>query len=60
MMKIAVDAGLKSLALDIEEGNVASIGVAERLGAARRMPSRVHTDRFGEDRTMVVYVLQVR
>ena len=60
MMKLAADAGLKSLALDIEEGNVASIRVAERLLAARRIPSRVHTDRFGEDRTMVVYVLQVR
>ena len=59
MMKIAADAGLNSLVLDIEEGNVASIRVAERLGAARRTP-RVHTDRFGNDRTMVVYVLGVR
>jgi RimJ/RimL family protein N-acetyltransferase len=60
MMKIAASAGLTSLALDIEEGNVASIRVAERLGAARRLPTRVHTDRFGNDRTMVVYVLRVR
>jgi RimJ/RimL family protein N-acetyltransferase len=60
MMKIAANAGLTSLALDIEEGNVASIRVAERLGAARRLPARVHTDRFGNDRTMVVYVLRVR
>jgi RimJ/RimL family protein N-acetyltransferase len=51
---------LKSLVLDIEEENVASIRVAERLGAARRSPTRVHTDRFGNDWTMVVYVLQVR
>ena len=60
MMKIAADAGLESLVLDIEEGNVASIRVAERLGAARRTPTRIHTDRFGNDRTMVVYVLRVR
>jgi RimJ/RimL family protein N-acetyltransferase len=60
MMKIAADAGLKSLVLDIEEENVASIRVAERLGAARRTPTRPHTDRFGNDWTMVVYVLTVR
>jgi RimJ/RimL family protein N-acetyltransferase len=60
MMEIAANAGLKSLVLDIEEGNVASISVAERLGAARRSPTRVRTDRFGNDRTMVVCVLHVR
>lgn len=60
MMEIAANAGLQSLVLDIEEGNDGSIRVAERLGAARRMPTRVHTDRFGNDRTMVVYVLRVR
>lgn len=60
MMKIAANAGMKSLVLDIEEGNVASMRVAQRLGAARRTPTRVHTDRFGSDRTMVVYVLRVR
>lgn len=60
MMKIAADAGLESLVLDIEEENVASIRVAERLGAARRSPARVHTDRFGNDWTMVVYVLHLR
>lgn len=60
MMPIAANAGLKSLVLDIEEENVASIRVAERLGAARRSPSRIHTDRFGDDWTMVVYVLHVR
>ena len=52
--------GLKSLVLDIEEENAASIRVAERLGAERRNPTRVHTDRFGDDWTMVVYVLHVR
>jgi RimJ/RimL family protein N-acetyltransferase len=60
MMQIAANAGLKSLVLDIEEENVASIRVAERLGADRRRPTRVHTDRFGNDWTMVVYVLHVR
>lgn len=60
MMEIAADAGLKSLVLDIEQGNVASRRVAKRFGAARRTPTRVHTDRFGNHRTMVVYVLRVR
>ena len=60
MMNIAADAELTSLVLDIEEGNVASIRVAERLGAVRRTPIRKHTDRFGDARTMVVYVLPVR
>jgi RimJ/RimL family protein N-acetyltransferase len=60
MTEIAANAGLKSLVLDIEEDNLASIRVAERLGAARRAPTRVHADRFGNDWTMVVYVLHVR
>ena len=59
MLKIAADAGLNSLVLDIEDGNVASIRVAKRLGATRRNPTRVQTDRFGNDRTMVVYVRRV-
>jgi RimJ/RimL family protein N-acetyltransferase len=60
MMKIAADAGLRSLVLDIEDENAASIRVAERLGAKRRAPIRRHTDRFGEEWTMVTYVLSVR
>jgi len=60
MIEIAADAGLRSLVLDIEEENVASIRVAERLGAVPRSPTRVHRDRFGTDWTMVVYVLHVR
>ncbi len=59
-MQIAADAGMKSLVLDIEEENTASIRVAERLAAERRTPTRHHTDRFGKDWTMVVYVLPVR
>ena len=60
MMTIAADAGLKSLVLDIEEENAASVRVAERLGAERRTPTRRHTDRFGNEWTMVVYVLPLR
>lgn len=60
MVQIAADAGLKSLVLDIEEDNTASMRVAERLGAERRTPTRLHTDRFGHDWRMVVYVLPVR
>lgn len=60
MVNIAADAGLKSLVLDIEERNLASIRVAQRLGATRRAPTRTHTDRFGDARTMVIYVLRVR
>jgi RimJ/RimL family protein N-acetyltransferase len=60
MMKIAANAGLTSLVLDIEEENSASIRVAERLGAARRSPTRVDTDRFDTDRTMVIYILGLR
>jgi RimJ/RimL family protein N-acetyltransferase len=60
MMSVAANAGLKSLVLDIEEENAASIRVAEHLGAERRTPSRLHTDRFGDEWTMVVYVLSVR
>jgi [ribosomal protein S5]-alanine N-acetyltransferase len=59
MMEIAANAGLKSLVLDIEEENVASLRVAERSGAVRRNPTRLHTDRFGNDWTMVVYVLHL-
>lgn len=60
MIKIAGEAGVRSLVLDIEEENTASIRVAERLRAERRSPTRRHKDRFGNDWTMVVYVLAVR
>jgi RimJ/RimL family protein N-acetyltransferase len=59
MMHIAANAGLRSLVLDIEEANGPSIRVAERLGAARRTPTRLHTDRCGKRWPMVVYVLHV-
>jgi RimJ/RimL family protein N-acetyltransferase len=51
--------GLRSVVLDIEEGNVPSIRLAERLGAERRSPTRVHPDRAGAPHTMVAYVLRV-
>jgi RimJ/RimL family protein N-acetyltransferase len=60
MLRIAAASGLNSLVLDIEEENAASMRVAERLGAERRAPSRLETDRFGQTWTMVVYVLPVR
>jgi RimJ/RimL family protein N-acetyltransferase len=60
MAGVAADLGLVSLVLDIEEGNLGSIRVAERVGAERRSPTRVETDRSGLERTLVVYVLRVR
>ena len=51
--------GLRSLVLDIEAGNAASIRLAERLGAERREPPRVEVDRAGTPRTLVVHVLPV-
>ncbi len=60
MMNVAANVELKSLVLDIEEENAASIRVAEHLGAERRTPTRLHTDRFGHEWRMVVYVLPIR
>lgn len=51
--------GLRSLVLDIEEGNLPSMRLAQRLGAERRSPTREHPGRLGEPHTMVVYVLPV-
>lgn len=50
---------LRSLVLDIEEGNVPSVRLAERLGAERRSPPRLHPGRAGNPHTLVVYVLRV-
>ncbi len=50
---------LRSVVLDIEADNVASLRVAERLGAERREPERTEIDRQGIARTMVVFVLEV-
>jgi ribosomal-protein-alanine N-acetyltransferase len=56
---IPVATGLRSVVLDIEAGNDPSMRLAERLGAERRSPTRVETDRSGTGRTLVVYVLSV-
>lgn len=56
---VVADSGLRSVVLDIEEGNEPSMRLAERLGAERRSPSRVKADPAGTLRTLVVYVLPV-
>ena len=60
MMSLVVPAtGLRSVVLDIEDDNVASLRLAERLGAERRQPARVKVDRTGIARTLLVHVLAV-
>ena len=49
---------VRSVVLDIELDNVASLRVAYRLGADRRQPERTEIDRQGVTRTMAVFVLQ--
>lgn len=60
MMRLIADTtDVRSVVLDIEESNAASARLAGRLGAQRREPSRVETDRTGLPRTLVVFVLKV-
>lgn len=60
MMRAIVDTtDVRSVVLDIEESNAASARLAQRLGAERREPSRVETDRSGVPRTLVVFMLKV-
>jgi RimJ/RimL family protein N-acetyltransferase len=54
---VAPASGVRSVVLDIEDGNTASMRLADRLGAERRSPTRVKSDPRGTDRTLVVYVL---
>jgi RimJ/RimL family protein N-acetyltransferase len=54
---VLVSAGLRSVVLDIEADNVASMRLAECLGAERRSPARVKRDRSGTARTLVAHVL---
>jgi len=49
--------GVSSVVLDIEVDNLASVRVAQRLGAQRRQPERVEVDREGVKRTLVVFVI---
>jgi [ribosomal protein S5]-alanine N-acetyltransferase len=51
--------GVRSVVLDIEDDNAASIRLADRLGAERREPTRVKVDRTGTPRTLIVHVLRV-
>lgn len=59
MSTVVSGSGVRTVVLDIEEGNLPSMRLAERLGAERRSPTRVHPDRFGAPHTMVAYVLPV-
>ena len=60
MMRCVVQTtDVRSVVLDIEEGNTASMRVADRLGAERREPSRVELDRTGVPRTLIVFVLKL-
>jgi RimJ/RimL family protein N-acetyltransferase len=60
MESIAATTALRSVVLDIEARNEASIRLAERLGAQRRAPERDEPDRLGTLQRLVVFVLQVR
>ena len=51
--------GVRSVVLDIETDNLASIRVAERVGANRREPTRVEHDRHGVPRTLAVFILKL-
>jgi ribosomal-protein-alanine N-acetyltransferase len=51
--------GVRSVVLDIEEDNLASVRLAGRLGAERRDPPRAKVDFTGTPRTLVVHVLRV-
>ena len=57
MVSVMAGAGLRSVVLDIEDGNLPSERLAQRLGAERRTPTRIEVDRHGVERTMVVHVL---
>jgi RimJ/RimL family protein N-acetyltransferase len=45
--------------LDIEPDNVASVRLAQRLGAERRRPERAEADRGGVERALAVFVVPV-
>lgn len=52
--------GIRSVVLDIETVNVASLRLAARLGAEPRLPHRTERDRSGVPRTLTVHVLALR
>lgn len=51
--------GVRSVVLDIEIDNLASIRVAERVGAIRREPTRVEHDRHGVPRELAVFIVTI-
>jgi RimJ/RimL family protein N-acetyltransferase len=57
LRSIVAKSGLRSVVLDIETTNAASVRLADRLRAQRRDPTRVELDRSGTPRTLAVFVL---
>jgi RimJ/RimL family protein N-acetyltransferase len=57
---IAASTDLRSVVLDVDVTNHASLGLARRLGAGRREPDRIELDRLGVPRRMVVFVLTIQ
>jgi RimJ/RimL family protein N-acetyltransferase len=58
MIRLAAETtSLRTVALDIEPENVASVHLPQRLGAERRGPERTEPDRAGVERTLTVFVL---
>jgi [ribosomal protein S5]-alanine N-acetyltransferase len=60
MMESIVGTSLRSVVLDVEVTNTASLHLAHRLGADRREPERLEFDRAGVPRKLVVFVLAVQ
>jgi RimJ/RimL family protein N-acetyltransferase len=60
MELVARTTDLRSVVLDIEVDNAASLRLADRLGAKRRQPERFELDRSGVPRRLAVFVLTVR
>lgn len=58
MRSLVAPSRLRSVVLDIEVTNTASLRLAQRLGAERREPERIALDRTGTPQRMVVFVLQ--
>jgi ribosomal-protein-alanine N-acetyltransferase len=56
---VAAATELRSVVLDIDVSNAASVGLAGRLGAQRREPERTELDCLGRRCRMVVFVLAV-
>jgi RimJ/RimL family protein N-acetyltransferase len=60
MIRLAAETtSLCTVVLDIEPDNVASVRLAQRLGAERRRPGRAEADRGGVERALAVFVVPV-